>query len=95
MTYNVHRCIGADPRADSRRAAALIAECQPDIVALQELDVGRHRTGCIDQAHAGERPDQTVWGRPSGIAVARDGALLVSDDANGTIFRITHGSSSR
>lgn len=33
----------------------------------------------------------TVWGRPTGIAVARDGALLVSDDANGTIFRITHG----
>jgi glucose/arabinose dehydrogenase len=37
--------------------------------------------------------NDTVWGRPAGIAVARDGALLVSDDANGTIFRITHGSS--
>ena len=32
----------------------------------------------------------TVWGRPAGIAVARDGALLVSDDANGTVFRITY-----
>ena len=31
----------------------------------------------------------TVWGRPAGIAVAQDGALLVSDDANGTIFRVT------
>jgi glucose/arabinose dehydrogenase len=30
----------------------------------------------------------TVWGRPTGIAVTQDGALLVSDDANGTIFRI-------
>ena len=30
----------------------------------------------------------TVWGRPAGIAVAQDGALLVSDDANGTIFRV-------
>ena len=30
----------------------------------------------------------TVWGRPAGVAVARDGALLVSDDANGTIFRV-------
>ena len=29
-----------------------------------------------------------VWGRPAGVAVTRDGALLVSDDANGTIFRI-------
>jgi len=30
-----------------------------------------------------------VWGRPAGVAVTRDGALLVSDDANGTIFRVT------
>jgi glucose/arabinose dehydrogenase len=32
--------------------------------------------------------EKTVWGRPAGVAVARDGALLVSDDANGTIFRV-------
>jgi glucose/arabinose dehydrogenase len=32
--------------------------------------------------------NDTVWGRPAGIAVTRDGALLVSDDANGTIFRV-------
>ncbi len=30
----------------------------------------------------------TAWGRPAGIAVTRDGSLLVSDDANGAIFRI-------
>lgn len=30
-----------------------------------------------------------VWGRPAGVAVTHDGALLVSDDANGTIFRVT------
>jgi glucose/arabinose dehydrogenase len=35
----------------------------------------------------------TVWGRPAGIAVTPDGALLVSDDANGMIFRVTHGAS--
>jgi glucose/arabinose dehydrogenase len=34
--------------------------------------------------------DREVWGRPVGVAVARDGALLVSEDANGTIWRITH-----
>jgi glucose/arabinose dehydrogenase len=33
--------------------------------------------------------DTTVWGRPVGIAVAKDGALLVSEDANGTIWRIS------
>ena len=36
--------------------------------------------------------DESVWGRPAGIAVARDGALLVSDDANGTIFRVAPSS---
>ncbi len=34
--------------------------------------------------------NETAWGRPAGVAVTRDGALLVSDDANGTIFRVTH-----
>ena len=34
--------------------------------------------------------DSEVWGRPVGIAVAHDGALLVSEDASGTIWRITH-----
>jgi glucose/arabinose dehydrogenase len=34
--------------------------------------------------------DSDVWGRPAGVAVAHDGALLVSEDANGTIWRITH-----
>jgi glucose/arabinose dehydrogenase len=33
--------------------------------------------------------DRDVWGRPVGIAVAQDGALLVSEDGNGTIWRIS------
>jgi glucose/arabinose dehydrogenase len=33
--------------------------------------------------------DSSVWGRPVGVTVARDGALLVSEDGNGTIWRIT------
>jgi xylan 1,4-beta-xylosidase len=32
--------------------------------------------------------DSAVWGRPSSVAVAADGALLVDDDATGTIWRI-------
>ena len=32
--------------------------------------------------------DNRVWGRPVGIAVDRDGALLVSDDGSGTVWRI-------
>jgi glucose/arabinose dehydrogenase len=29
-----------------------------------------------------------VWGRPVGVAFARDGSLLVSDDASNTIWRV-------
>ncbi|HYG26664.1 MAG TPA: endonuclease/exonuclease/phosphatase family protein, partial [Caulobacteraceae bacterium] len=51
MTYNVHRCVGTDRDLDVERVAEVIADCQPDIVALQELDVGRARTRGVDQAH--------------------------------------------
>jgi endonuclease/exonuclease/phosphatase family metal-dependent hydrolase len=51
VTYNVHRCVGNDRRLDVGRIAEVLAELRPDIVALQELDVGRARTGGVDQAH--------------------------------------------
>jgi endonuclease/exonuclease/phosphatase family metal-dependent hydrolase len=50
LTYNVHRCVGPDGRLDVGRVAAVIAAEAPDIVALQEVDVGRARTGGVDQA---------------------------------------------
>jgi len=31
-----------------------------------------------------------VWGRPVGVAVARDGALLVTDDTSGSIWRVSY-----
>src|SRR5690242_19063709 len=34
--------------------------------------------------------DREVWGRPVGVAVAKDGALLISEDGNGTIWRVSH-----
>ena len=47
-------------------------------------------TGEYEDFMTGFIVDNTsVWGRPAGVAVTRDGALLVSDDANGTIFRVT------
>ena len=45
MTYNVHRCVGMDGQLDVARTAKVIAQQKPDIVALQELDVRRARTG--------------------------------------------------
>jgi glucose/arabinose dehydrogenase len=35
-------------------------------------------------------PDGSVWGRPVGVTVAKDGALLFSEDANGTIWRVSY-----
>ena len=52
LTYNVHSCIGLDRRLSPERIARVIARHGPDIVALQELDVGRSRTGHLDQARA-------------------------------------------
>ncbi len=31
-----------------------------------------------------------VWGRPVGIAVAKDGSLLVSDDGSGSVWRVSY-----
>lgn len=50
LTYNVHSCRGTDGKVDPLRIAEVIAGCEADIVALQELDVGRMRTGGADQA---------------------------------------------
>jgi glucose/arabinose dehydrogenase len=34
--------------------------------------------------------DKQVWGRPVGVVVARDGSLFVTEDGNGTVWRVTH-----
>ena len=41
-------------------------------------------TGFVESA-------DNVWGRPVGVEVASDGALIVTEDGNGTVWRITHG----
>ena len=51
VTYNVHRCVGNDRRLNVARIAEVLAKLEPDIVAMQELDVGRARTDRVDQAH--------------------------------------------
>jgi endonuclease/exonuclease/phosphatase family metal-dependent hydrolase len=50
MTYNTHGCSGMDGRVSPRRIARGIREQMPDIVALQELDLGRRRSRAEDQA---------------------------------------------
>jgi catalase len=59
---------------------------------LSYSDTQRYRVGpnyLQLPVNAPQEDNDSVWGRPAGVAVTRDGALLVSDDANGTIFRVT------
>ena len=51
VTYNIHRCVGVDRKLDVARVAETIGALEPDIVALQEVDVGRARSEGVDQAH--------------------------------------------
>ena len=47
-------------------------------------------TGAYEDFLTGFVVDQaSVWGRPVGVAVAQDGALLVTEDGNGTIWRVS------
>jgi endonuclease/exonuclease/phosphatase family metal-dependent hydrolase len=50
-SYNVHKCVGVDRRFDPHRVAHVIAEMNPDIIAVQEADkrFGR-RVGLLDTA---------------------------------------------
>ncbi|WP_438483431.1 endonuclease/exonuclease/phosphatase family protein [Oleiharenicola lentus] len=50
MTYNTHSCSGVDGRVSPKRIARVIANSEPDIVALQELDLGKRRSRAEDQA---------------------------------------------
>jgi glucose/arabinose dehydrogenase len=50
-----------------------------------------HATGEYEDFMTGFVVDNGhVWGRPVGVAVAPDGSLLVTDDASGSIWRITY-----
>ena len=35
-------------------------------------------------------PEGNVWGRPVGVTVAKDGALLVTDDGSNTVWRVSY-----
>lgn len=49
MTYNVHSCVGTDKKLSVERVAEVIEDLKPDIVALQELDVGLSKSGGAHQ----------------------------------------------
>jgi glucose/arabinose dehydrogenase len=50
-----------------------------------------HATGQYEDFLTGfVLPDGQVWGRPVGLTVAPDGALLVSDDGSNSIWRVSY-----
>jgi glucose/arabinose dehydrogenase len=52
--------------------------------------VDGHATGEFEDFMTGfVLPDGNVWGRPVGVAVATDGALLVTDDGSQSIWRVS------
>ncbi|MFC4173930.1 endonuclease/exonuclease/phosphatase family protein [Microvirga sp. GCM10011540] len=81
LTYNVHRCLGTDGQLSPSRIADVIAAYEPDIVALQELDVRRARTGGVDQAH--------VIARALGMQMHFHAAIKVMDEEYGNAI-LTH-----
>lgn len=49
LTYNIHHGEGVDGKLDLARIAKVIAAAEPDLVALQEVDLLVARTGNVDQ----------------------------------------------
>jgi endonuclease/exonuclease/phosphatase family metal-dependent hydrolase len=54
-TFNVHHCEGLDGKLDVPRVARVIEKTRADLVAMQELDRGMHRTERTDQPAELER----------------------------------------
>ena len=69
-TYNVHGCMGMDRQRSEARIAEVIAEMSVDIVALQELDLGRRRSAGADQTKI--IADQLGWYSHFHPAMRRD-----------------------
>lgn len=78
LTYNVHRWLGTDRKIAPGRIADVIASCEPDIVALQEVRAGRIHAGASDQAvHVAAKlgmdlhfqPTIRILGEQYGIAI--------------------------
>jgi endonuclease/exonuclease/phosphatase family metal-dependent hydrolase len=50
VTYNIHHGGGADGKVDLPRLAEVIRKCEPDLVALQEVDNGVPRSASAREA---------------------------------------------
>jgi len=78
MTYNVHGCSGMDGRVSPRRIARVIEQQGADVVALQEVDLGRRRSRAEDQA--------SIIGEALGMHVAFCPTITVGEEHYGHAF---------
>ena len=51
---------------------------------------GRSRSRSSRASSTDAKADPPMWGRPVDVLVMQDGALLVSDDYNGIIYRVSY-----
>lgn len=60
-----------------------------EVIAVQMKD--GHATGAYEDFVTGfVLPNGDVWGRPVGLAQAKDGSMFISDDASGSIWRLIY-----
>ncbi|HVF86785.1 MAG TPA: sorbosone dehydrogenase family protein [Pyrinomonadaceae bacterium] len=64
-------------------------------VVMIPVNKGRATGEYVDFMTGFVTGDGDVWGRPVAVAVARDGALLVSDDGSNTVWRVSYASDGR
>lgn len=50
MTYNIKSCMNRSRKVDPDSTVDSVSMLMPEIIALQEVDVGKKRTGFMDQA---------------------------------------------
>lgn len=60
-------------------------------VVFAPVDANGKATGEYEDFMTGfVTPKGEVWGRPVGVALAKDGSLLVSDDGGNVVWRVSH-----
>jgi glucose/arabinose dehydrogenase len=62
---------------------------QRDLLLRSTFSMGA-RGGYEDFVTGFVIPEGKVWVRPAGITVAKDGSVLISEDGDGTIWRVSY-----
>ncbi|MHB8973331.1 MAG: endonuclease/exonuclease/phosphatase family protein [Pirellulaceae bacterium] len=80
LTYNIHHGEGLDGQLDLARIAGVIQRSEPDVVALQEVDVKTTRSRGVDQAAELARLTgmQVAFGKAMDYAGGQYGEAILS-----------------